>query len=170
MASDESPGRCPRCRHGRTAPSGLGPAAACARCGLLETRWAEFEAPPESPALVAAWRACEADWSDPGRHDALLEMALRPEGPGGQCQLAALARRYHERTGDAIAAARLGQIRTLLETAARAEMGPPDAPLGRTTPRMFGTATHVAALVLLGAALWFLWRAGSGLVSSGPLY
>jgi hypothetical protein len=93
-----------------------------------------------------------------------------PRDPGGQRQLAALARRYHERTGDAIAAARLGQIRTLLETAARAEMGPPDAPLGRMTPRMFGTATHVAALVLLGAALWFLWRAGSGLVSGGPLY
>lgn len=197
MASVDSQGRCPRCGGGRVAPSGLGPDAACARCGLLQSRWAEFEPPLEAPAWIAAWHACEADWSNPARHDALLELALAsqnalgsqgphgpqgPQGPpeppgppepqdrGGPHPLAALARRYHERAGDPIAAARLGRIRTLLETAARAQIGLAGSPLGRATPCWIGAATYAAALVLLGAALWFLWRAWSGLVSAGSLY
>ncbi|HEX2571313.1 MAG TPA: hypothetical protein VH877_17275 [Polyangia bacterium] len=175
MASDESQGRCPRCGDARTSPSGLGPDAACARCGLLQSRWASFEYPPESPALIAAWQACEADWSNPARHDALLDLALRSHGPqdaqepGGH-PLAALARRYHERPGDPVATARLGRIRTLLETAARVQIGPAGAPLGHTITWWLRVATYAAALVLLGAALWFLGRAWSGLVSPGPLY
>jgi hypothetical protein len=100
---------CPKCSR----PAG--PAdAACARCGLLRSRWDGYDAQVEPhPLLDPLWQQALSDWDEPKRHAALSAVA-------GQdiAALSALTRRYstvlRERPDDPVAR---GAVDRLLQLA-----------------------------------------------------
>jgi hypothetical protein len=123
---------------------------ACARCGLLVTRWAGFAAEePSHPALEEPWRVLEAAWQDDAAHTKYLELAATVEG------LDVAAAKYRKRQlaepGDERAARGLQRAVTMAQTlyVARAEAErPPRAP---AILKIVGTM--FAGLILL-AAIW----------------
>ena len=98
---------CPKCLH----PSS---GDACAKCGLLASRAAQFIAPLGNrvPAdLLDAWRATRQGWSTRDYHERVLRLA------GQHSQYAWLACRYRElaRRGDDIAHKRLELVQRAAE-------------------------------------------------------
>lgn len=68
------PSHCPKCQRERRPGED-----ACARCGLLVTRWEGFEVevpnlPPGDP-VGRAWAALEGSWQDDAAHKRFLEQA-----------------------------------------------------------------------------------------------
>src|SRR5579883_1192808 len=65
-------GACPKCARVRQPGED-----ACARCGLLVTRWDGF-VPDVSPhpLVDAAWEALLASWEDDGAHKRFLELSV----------------------------------------------------------------------------------------------
>jgi hypothetical protein len=82
---------CPKCTTERRPEH-----TACARCGLLVSRWAGFRAEqPSHAALDPLWDRLVADWSNAGAHARFVEVAT-------QCDaLAIAAARYRSACGDA---------------------------------------------------------------------
>jgi len=119
---------CPKCRQPRRAD-----AEACARCGLVFSRWT-----PEQSAGVAQlderaealWAAARDNWRDEHRHAAFLEHCSQAG------LLAPAGRRYRERLDadpqDAVAA-RMQQKVLAMATAGFVPSGKPPAPVTRST-------------------------------------
>jgi hypothetical protein len=62
---------CPKCQRERRPDE-----QACARCGLLVSRWESFVTEPlEHPAVDAAWATLREHWEDSAAHRAFLEAA-----------------------------------------------------------------------------------------------
>jgi len=141
---------CPKCRR----PCAPGDRA-CARCGLLARRFAAYaaalaaEEAAEPPELSRAWSACRERWSEPALHDAALDAATKLE------RLPALARRYREALdrdpADEVAARRLAQLKTLIETAARAQARAVDSP---GAARALWAMGYLFAAAIFIASLW----------------
>ncbi len=125
---------------------------ACARCGLLVTRWEGFAAEePTHPALDEPWDKLVADWHSDDAHARFLELAAAVDG------LDVAAARYRKRKladpNDARAERGLQRAVTMAHTlyVARAELErPPRAP---AVLKLVGTL--FAGLMLL-AAIWTL--------------
>ena len=67
---------CPKCQRERIPGED-----ACARCGLLVTRWEGFALEePSHPALEEPWQKLEASWHDEGEHARFLELAATVDG------------------------------------------------------------------------------------------
>jgi hypothetical protein len=123
---------------------------ACARCGLLVTRWDGFAAEePSHPALEEPWQQLEAAWSDDAAHMRFLELAATFDG------LDVAASKYRRRQlaepGDERAARGLSRAVNMAQTlyVAKAEAErPPRAP---AILKIVGTM--FAGLILL-AAIW----------------
>jgi hypothetical protein len=138
---------CPKCQRERRPGED-----ACARCGLVVTRWEGFAAVSVGlaghPLLDGLWAAVEADWNDGAAHERFLDQA-------------ASARRLD------VAAARYGAARRTRPGDARAESGLKRAALlverllevERTTPVPSGTRLVQLALAftLAGLALLLFW-------------
>ncbi|MDW8283199.1 MAG: hypothetical protein RMK29_15895 [Myxococcales bacterium] len=96
---------CPKCCR----PAGAAEAA-CPRCGLLRTRWADFDAQPvRHPVLDPLWEQAEANWEDEGRHQALVAAVT-----ADWTALSALSQRYgavlRRNPEDAMARAAMDQL------------------------------------------------------------
>jgi hypothetical protein len=125
--------------------------SACPRCGLARERaaaWAAAEpAPP--PALVAAWAATEAAWTDGAVHDRAAAAALAHDA------LPWLARRYRDvqraRPDDAIARARIDRLGLMSVAALRATAAVPRP--ARAPVRIVYLVLAIAALTLAGVLL-----------------
>jgi hypothetical protein len=135
---------CPKCRRERRPGED-----ACARCGLLVTRWEGWvDDAPAHPLLDGLWAACEADWQDAAVHDRFLEQATA----AGELDVAAARYRAacRQRPGDARAQA--GLKRTLVLVENQIEQRPPSsASLARWLPALAALAVAVALLAML---LW----------------
>ncbi|MGZ3406265.1 MAG: hypothetical protein ACXVDD_22165 [Polyangia bacterium] len=67
---------CPKCQRERIPGED-----ACARCGLLVTRWEGFAVEePTHPALEEPWTKLEAAWHDDAAHTRFLELAATVDG------------------------------------------------------------------------------------------
>jgi hypothetical protein len=124
---------------------------ACARCGLLVSRWATFSASlPEDPRLDELWRALLADWQDPQRHARFLDEAAGASGLDLAAARYRLAAR--ERPGDPLAEAGLARAAMLAERlhAARAESERPGP------QRWLERASVAVATLVLAGAIWIL--------------
>ncbi len=138
---------CPKCARPREPAE-----AACARCGLVVTRWIDFareQAAAEPPELGPLWERAAAAWDDPAAHDKLLAVATELG------VLPSLARRYRGRAGDPVAEKRLAQIAALVEAAARMQVRSEASP---RAARGLWIAGYAVAAVLVAASLWFLFR------------
>jgi hypothetical protein len=138
---------CPKCQRERVPGED-----ACARCGLLVTRWEGFAADePTHPALDEPWAKLVDSWDDEAAHARFLELAAAFDG------LDVAAARYRKRKladpNDARAEEGLVRAVTMAQTLyvakAQAER-PPRAPM---VLKVVGTM--FAGLVLL-AAIWVM--------------
>jgi hypothetical protein len=134
---------CPKCQRERVPGED-----ACARCGLLVTRWEGFAAEePTHPALEEPWQKLLSTWDDDAAHTRFLELAATVEG------LDVAAAKYHKRKlaepGDEKADKGLSRAVNMAHTlyVARAEAErPPRAPV---ILKLVGTM--FAGLILLAA-------------------
>jgi hypothetical protein len=137
--------RCPKCRRPRGREEW-----ACARCGLLASRFRRLRAEhAHTHEIDDAWSAALRRWEDPAAHDRVLDLAT------GLRTLPELARRYRDaldlRPADPTAATRLERIAIAVEEAARIEarnarVGPP-----RSLRQL--SALITVGLLLLAAAM-----------------
>ena len=138
--------RCAKC--GEAQPR----AESCRRCGLVQERWrgplhaadaAEVDL-ADARAAAALWQACEDGWTDEGRHDAFL---LYCQKMGGYAYAAARYRaaRQERGEGDAVAAARLKQITSLVEFSL---MKPPKAAAAKEAAPFRKTVVLLVVLLL----------------------
>jgi hypothetical protein len=139
------PTACPKCQRER-----LPGEDACARCGLLVTRWEGFAADePMHPALEEPWAKLQVAWGDETAHARFLELAASVDG------LDVAAAKYRKRKAAEPADTRaqwgleraVGMAQTLYVARTRAER-PPRAPV---ILKLVGTL--FAGLILL-AAIW----------------
>jgi hypothetical protein len=143
---------CPKCRRERRAGED-----ACARCGLLVTRWEGWSGdPPAHPLLDGLWAACEADWEDPAAHERFLEQAV---AAGGLDVAAARYRAAHrQRQGDARAEAGLLRATRLADAQLTALQIGRAGRTGLFATRwgglLVGAAALAIALALFALALW----------------
>lgn len=140
---------CPKCSH-PAKPSDT----ACARCGLLRSRWACWDGrPAPHPVLDPLWERALLDWQDERRHQALASVVT-----SDWMALSALSQRYRlvlrERPDDLMAKAsldRLIQLALLLP----APMKGAGAPLG---PRLLRGAVGILLLLASLGLMLALWR------------
>lgn len=137
---------CPKCRRSLGVDE-----RACARCGLLSIHFARFCVPADPPELDAAWVACRAAWTDPSRHDRLIELAANLGA------LPSLARRYRELhdqlRDDPVAPRRLVQIATFIESSLRAQAASERSP---ASVRLLWWLGYLVAGSVLLASAWAL--------------
>jgi uncharacterized Zn finger protein (UPF0148 family) len=169
---------CPACRHAMTvamAPVAVdapacpkcgaprrGEAAACPACGLAASRMASYTeerdaAVPES--VRAAWQRAAEAWSDPARHDELLQQVA-----AHRCYAWAAAH-YRARTGDPVAERQLDRLRRAAEaTLLAGATVRPDATAGPYRATLGVLAILIAAIVI-GVVYATLIRGPSGAVA-----
>ena len=83
---------------------------ACARCGLLRSRWPTFRSQvAKHPVLDPLWKAAEGAWDEPARHEALHKIAATD-----WTVLSALSQRYsailRQRPDDTVARRALDRL------------------------------------------------------------
>ena len=83
---------------------------ACARCGLLRSRWPTFRSQvAKHPVLDPLWKAAEGSWDEPARHEALHKIAATD-----WTVLSALSQRYsailRQRPDDTVARRALDRL------------------------------------------------------------
>jgi hypothetical protein len=156
---DREPGSdCPKC--GRPVAEAL---SACPECGLRRDRFSDFgdDRDEGSPALVALWEACEADWAAEARHDRFVDAAAAAGA------YAFAARRYRaalrERREDEVAATRLSKVARMAEAALLAAAVTRDPETDAGTPYR-GVVIVLLFLVLLAGigGVYLLIKAGAG--------
>ena len=127
LAGDAVRATCPACSHAMAVPLGpasaarvcakcgatlRGDATACPGCGLASSRMADYTEAREAEApepVRAAWARVADAWSDPARHDELLQQVA-----AHRCYAWA-AGRYRTRGGDPIAERQLDRLRRAAE-------------------------------------------------------
>lgn len=134
---------CPKCGQRAPAPN----VVACARCGLLRSRWATFRAQiAPHPGLDPLWQAALSDWENPQRHQALHKVATTD-----WTLLSAVSQRYsqvlRERPDDATA-------KLAMDRLIEAAIGLP-LPQQRRVSEGFGKATQVTR-ALMGVGMLVL--------------
>jgi hypothetical protein len=141
------PTSCPKCQHER-----LPGDDACARCGLLVTRWEGFaSSDPAHPALDAPWEKLLTEWQEDAAHTRFLELAATVDGL--DVAAAKYRRRKQAEPTDTKAEKGLQRAVTMAQTlyvSKAAAERPPRAPV---ILKVVGTM--FAGLILL-AAVWAL--------------
>jgi hypothetical protein len=130
---------CPKCGHDVAAG-----ADACAVCGLLREKFADFAAtrPDEPEAVATAWAACRERWDEPAAHDRFLEAVAAAKA------FPAAARRYRdvlrETPGDERARRGVDRVTRMAEAALLGS--PASARLAAKTPEPY---KNVVLLLLI---------------------
>jgi hypothetical protein len=152
-----APTVCPKCQRERRAGED-----ACAKCGLLVSRWAGFANEIQShPLLDALWGKVEESWEDDARHARFLDEAAAAGALDLAAARYATRLRQHSNSEGGSDSDSDPRARAGLERATRLALQlqklTADSDLGQAA-RWLKVAGAAVAIALFAATLWVLFQ------------